>query len=122
MNTPPSRMASDEMVTCRPESLGRVVTGVVVWPEASLRARLGLAPLGGEAAPADATLVVAAGGARREIDEPDDPPSFLLPPGYRVDDDGFLFPPGSESPGIDAGAMNKRRALRETGLPKSNLG
>ncbi|MEI8317796.1 MAG: MFS transporter [Planctomycetia bacterium] len=122
MNTPPSRMALDEMVTCRPESLGRVVTGVVVWPEASLRARLGLAPLGGEAAPADATLVVAAGGARRGSDEPDDPPSFLLPPGYLVDDEGFLFPPGSESLGMDAGAVNKRRAPRETGLPKSNLG
>jgi hypothetical protein len=119
MNTPPSRFAVDEMVTCRPASLGRVVTGVVVWPEASLRVRLGL---GGEAAPADATLVVAAGGARRGSDEPDDPPSFLLPPGYLVDDEGFLFPPGSESLGMDAGAVNKRRAPRETGLPKSNLG
>jgi len=122
MNTPPSRFAFDEMVTCRPASLGRVVTGVVVWPEASLRARLGLAPLGGEAAPADATLVVAAGGARRGSDQPDDPPSFLLPSGYLVDDDGFLFPPGSASPGMDAGAVTKRRAPRETGLPKSNLG
>ena len=122
MNTPPSRFAFDEMVTCRPESLGRVVTGVVVWPEASLRARLGLAPLGGEAAPADATLVVAAGGVRRGSDEPDDPPSFLLSPGYLVDEEGFLFPPGSESPGMDAGAVNQRHAPRKTELPKSNLG
>jgi len=122
MNTPPSRFAVDDIVTCKPQSLGRVVTGVVVWPEASLRTRLGLAPLGGDAPPPNATLVVAASGARRAADGADHPPSFCLSAGYVVDDDGFLFPPGSERVGADSGARMKGHAAGETGLPQSNLG
>ena len=129
MNTPPSRFAFDEMVTCRPASLGRVVMGVVVWPLAADRARLGLEPLDGDApedlAAADASLVVAATGIRHTSGGGDggrQPPSCLLRGAYLVDDHGFLFLPGTPAELIHAGEPTRGQDGGESRRSKSNLG
>jgi hypothetical protein len=126
MNTPPSRLQIEQEVSCRPESLGRVVIGVVVWPEASHRARLGLAPAGDNGSPADSTLVVAAtGNVHRDAggaDGPQAPPSFVLGPGYLVDDQGFLYPPGTSAAAISTGEAQRGRSGAESRHSKSNLG
>lgn len=87
MNSPPTRAIAHE-VTLKRDSVGRVVNGVVVWPRASDRARLGRAPLADQAVDAadDRSLVVAAtvpgpGDAAR---------SAWLPVAFDVDADGFL--------------------------------
>lgn len=90
MNTPPSRGQVHE-TTCKPESVGRVINGAVVWPRARLRDESGRGPLptrgGGEPpSPApDATVAIAAtipgdGGLGWAV----------LPERFEVDDDGFL--------------------------------
>jgi len=123
MNAPSSRFDSDFEVAGRPESLGRVVMGVVVWPQASARDRLRLAPTGDDASMADSTLVVAATGARQTTSalsgDPTAPPSFGLPPGYLVDDQGFLFPPGAS---VASGEGKRGLDGGESGRLKSNLG
>ncbi len=129
MNTPPSRFAVDTEVTSRPESLGRVVMGVVVWPLAADRARLGLEPLDGDApedlAAADASLVVAATGMRRTAGGGDggrQPLSCLLDGPYLVDDHGFLFLPGTPDELIHAGEPPRGQSSGESRRSKSNLG
>ena len=126
MNTPPSRFDVELQVTCRPESLGRVVMGVVVWPTPSVRAGLGLAPAGADPGASDGTLVVAATGVCRTAGGaaalPRDPASFCLDPGYLVDDDGFLFPPGTSAPAGVGGDSPRGPRGGERRRPKSNLG
>ena len=131
INTPPSRLAADVEIISRPESLGRVVMGVVVWPLASDRARLGLEPLGrdasgGGASEAAGSLVVAATAAHRTAGGGDgggrEPLSCALSGGYLVDDHGFLFPPGTAEEVIRAGEPPRGQSSGESRRPKSNLG
>jgi len=131
INTPPSRLAADVEIISRPESLGRVVMGVVVWPLASDRARLGLEPLGrdasgGGASEAAGSLVVAATAAHRTAGGGDgggrEPLSCALSGGYLVDDQGFLFPPGTAEEVIRAGEPPRGQSSGESRRPKSNLG
>jgi hypothetical protein len=131
INTPPSRMAADAEITSRPESLGRVVMGVVVWPLASDRARLGLEPLDGVASgrgdcESDASLIVAATAARRTSGGGDggerEPLSSALSGRYLVDDHGFLFPPGTTAEVIHAGEPPRGQSSGESRRSKSNLG
>jgi hypothetical protein len=123
MNAPSSRFdTAFEGAGC-PESLGLVVMGVVVWPQASTRDRLGLAPTEGDAPLADSTLVVAATGARPATPAlagaSTAPPPFRLPAGYLVDDRGFLFPPGAS---VASGETKHGQDGGESGRLKSNLG
>jgi hypothetical protein len=137
MNTPPSRFAVDTEVGSRPESLGRVVMGVVVWPLASDRARLRLEPLDGDASnenafqdggasEADCSLIVAATAARRTAGGGDgrewEPLSCALSGKYLVDDHGFLFPPGTAEEVIHAGEPPRGQSSGESRRSKSNLG
>jgi len=98
MNTPPARAGSQHEVTCKPETVGRVVNGVVVWPRAEERARLGLPPVSIQGGPAAAgvSLVVAAtlpqpaGQATGEFRPL--PVATPLAAAFDVDTDGFLVP------------------------------
>ncbi|MFM8413456.1 MAG: MFS transporter [Planctomycetota bacterium] len=94
MNTPPARAAGDFEVTHKPDSLGRVLNGGVVWPRAALRPPLGLPSLAaaGIRDAADATLVISAlipcpptAGAAA-------PAARLLADALDVDKEGFLVP------------------------------
>ncbi|MFM8734195.1 MAG: MFS transporter [Pirellulales bacterium] len=94
MNTPRSRITWDHETINRPDTVGRVVNGVVVWPEAATRARLGLPPLPGIAAVADASsFVVSATG--RDRDSGDQPLARRLVDVFDVDKEGFLVARGS---------------------------
>jgi len=93
MNTPPTRAGGSHEVTCKHDTVGRVVNGVVVWPRAAMRPPLGLASLADWGVPDDAgaTLVIAAtlpGGANLPSDEPR---AFRLADRFDVDGDGFLI-------------------------------
>lgn len=92
MNTPPTRSGTAHEVTSKPDTVGRVVSGAVVWPEAKVRIPLGLDSLAARGIPDDsrATLVIAATG-RGEGPETG-PPAVLLADAFAVDDDGFLIP------------------------------
>jgi acyl-[acyl-carrier-protein]-phospholipid O-acyltransferase/long-chain-fatty-acid--[acyl-carrier-protein] ligase len=91
MNTPPARAAGDFEVTSKPDTVGRVLNGGVVWPHASTRPPLGLASLSAEgiANDADATLVISAmfpcPGSLA-------PRAVLLADAFDVDKEGFLVP------------------------------
>lgn len=136
MNTPPSRLTANAEVASRPESLGRVVMGVVVWPLTSDRACLGLELLdgdasGGNASEADVSLIVAATAARRTAarrtaDGGDgdewEPLLCALSGRYLVDDHGFLFPPGTAEEVIHAGEPPRGQSSGKSRRTKSNLG
>jgi hypothetical protein len=88
-----SRIAWDHEAINKPETVGRVVNGVAVWPRAAMRLPLGLDSLAsqGIADDADGTLAIAAtGGAGRART----PRAALLPDTFDVDKDGFLVPRG----------------------------
>ena len=82
MNTPPARIEWDHETIHRPETVGRVVNGVVVWPRATMRPSLGLPSLAAEGIPDDATatLVIAATGSK----------PVLLADAFDIDKEGFL--------------------------------
>ena len=82
MNTPPARIEWDHETIHRPETVGRVVNGVVVWPRATMRPSLGLPSLAAEGIPDDATatLVIAATGSK----------PVLLADAFDLDKEGFL--------------------------------
>jgi len=89
MNTPPARSAGDFEVSCKPETLGRVLNGGVVWPAASSRAGLNLpleAPCDGEA-----TLLISA-MLPQSGSESIQPAHRFLADRLAVDADGFLVP------------------------------
>ena len=91
MNTPPARIAWGHETLCKPDTVGRVINGVVVWPCAADRHRLGRPPLPDDPAVGDpsATLAIGAtfaGGAS------DAPRAVLLAENFDVDADGFLVP------------------------------
>ena len=60
MNTPPTRSAGNFEVTSKPETLGRVLNGCVVWPRAGLRPPLGLPSYATAGVPddSDASVVI----------------------------------------------------------------
>jgi hypothetical protein len=72
-------------------SVGRVVSGAVVWPEVALRARLGLADLADIPVGSAATLAVGATLPRPDGAASPLPRAVLLADRFRVDDDGFLI-------------------------------
>jgi acyl-[acyl-carrier-protein]-phospholipid O-acyltransferase/long-chain-fatty-acid--[acyl-carrier-protein] ligase len=86
MNTPPSRRQGQE-VTCKPDTVGRVVNGAVVWPQASFRSTAARSPLIGAQDKdfGSSSLVVAA-----TIPSKSGPGWRELPERFDVDDDGFL--------------------------------
>jgi len=90
MNTPPRRITWDHETIHRPETLGRVVNGVVVWPQASARAALGLPELGlgSTDARGDASAAIAATGACSGAGG--SPAVVLLANAVDVEKDGFL--------------------------------
>ena len=92
MNTPPRRITWDHETIHRPETLGRVVNGVVVWPQAAARAALGLPELGLGSIDArgDASAAIAATGARPGAGG--SPAVVLLANAVDVEKDGFLVP------------------------------
>jgi acyl-[acyl-carrier-protein]-phospholipid O-acyltransferase/long-chain-fatty-acid--[acyl-carrier-protein] ligase len=99
MNSPPARVHAAHETTLKADTVGRVVNGVVVWPEAAIRDRLGLAPLEAEgiARGERRTLVIGAtlprvgGGAKgsARVDAAA-PVAMLLETGFDVDKEGFL--------------------------------
>ena len=102
MNSPPARVNAGHEVTLKADTVGRVVNGVVVWPEAAIRDRLGLASLDawGVARGERRTLVIGAtlpqprqqpmrsGGADAEGEAW--PTAVLLAAAFHVDKEGFL--------------------------------
>jgi 1-acyl-sn-glycerol-3-phosphate acyltransferase len=97
MNSPPARATADHEVTLKPDTVGRVVNGVVVWPEAAIRDRLGMESLvdQGIATGETRTLVIAATLPPRDGFGPgkasaDRPTVCLLGTAFDVDKEGFL--------------------------------
>ncbi len=95
MNTPPARSAGDFELTHKPDSLGRVLNGCVVWPHASDRPPLKLPSLAAAGIPdgSVATLAIAAtlpypGGQPAAAQ----PRSAVLRDALDVDKEGFLVP------------------------------
>jgi hypothetical protein len=91
MNTPVSRRGGDHETTCDAGSVGRVVNGVVVWPAASMRQRLGFQALPGIAL--DRSVVIGA-----TLPCPDgaacaSPRAALLPDLVSIDEEGFIRAP-----------------------------
>ena len=84
MNTPAKRIEWDHETLAKPETVGRVVNGVVVWPQAGMRLPLGLPSLAAEGIPDDATatLAITATGSK----------AALLADAFDVDKEGFLTP------------------------------
>lgn len=97
MNSPPTRVQTDHEVTLKADTVGRVVNGVVVWPEALIRDRLGLGTLVDEGIlpGEDRTLAIGAtlpprAGSHSGGTAADRPPVCLLATRFDVDKDGFL--------------------------------
>jgi acyl-[acyl-carrier-protein]-phospholipid O-acyltransferase/long-chain-fatty-acid--[acyl-carrier-protein] ligase len=91
MNTPPARSAGDFEVIAKPDTLGRVLNGSVVWPRVATRQPLGLPSVAHDGVPdnSEATLVISAmlpcpGAAT--------PQAVLLVDALDVDKEGFLVP------------------------------
>ncbi|MFM9024645.1 MAG: hypothetical protein ACKON7_04795, partial [Planctomycetaceae bacterium] len=96
MNTPPARSGAAQEVTSKPDSVGRVVGGVAVWPEARTRIRLGLDSLAKAGVPDDSprSLVIGATLPSPAGVEATAPRCTLLADAFAVDEDGFLVPRG----------------------------
>ena len=97
MNSPPARATADHEVTLKADTVGRVVNGVVVWPEAALRDRLGRESLveQGISAGESRTLVIGAtlpprAGNGQGTTGFDRPAACLLDTAFDVDKEGFL--------------------------------
>jgi acyl-[acyl-carrier-protein]-phospholipid O-acyltransferase/long-chain-fatty-acid--[acyl-carrier-protein] ligase len=99
MNSPPARATADHEVTLKSDTLGRVVNGVVVWPEAAIRDRLGRAALVEQGIPTGEhrSLVIGAtlpsqAGTTHGKQRFDGPAACLLDVAFDVDKEGFLVP------------------------------
>jgi acyl-[acyl-carrier-protein]-phospholipid O-acyltransferase / long-chain-fatty-acid--[acyl-carrier-protein] ligase len=91
MNTPPKRIEWDHEAISKPDTVGRVINGVVVWPQAADRVRLGLpalpaAPALGESPQTLAIGATFAGGTGNA------PRAVLLAEAFDIDGEGFLVP------------------------------
>jgi len=96
MNTPPARVPAGHEVVLAPDSLGRVVAGAVVWPDAGRRDELGLARLAGSAAAAGGAVAVGAMLPRPGGLAPGEPGALPLAERLAIDGDGFLRPAAAE--------------------------
>jgi acyl-[acyl-carrier-protein]-phospholipid O-acyltransferase/long-chain-fatty-acid--[acyl-carrier-protein] ligase len=92
MNTPAKRVLWDHETIAKPDTVGRVVNGVAVWPHAADREPLGLEPVPGIAPGEPRTLVIAATLAART--EAGVPRGVLLADAFDIDADGFLIARG----------------------------
>jgi hypothetical protein len=97
MNSPPARATADHEVTLKADTVGRVVNGVVVWPEAAIRDRLGRDSLAdqGIVSGESRTLVIGATLPPRAGNDQgttgfDRPVACLLDTAFDVDKEGFL--------------------------------
>ena len=96
MNSPPARAVADHEITLKRGTVGRVVNGVVVWPRAEVRDRLGRPPLpgGSEKTTGEVTLAIGATFPRPPSADngPDSqqPAAVRLCAAFDVDADGFL--------------------------------
>ena len=99
MNSPPARSTVDHELTNKPETLGRIVNGAVLWQDAIQRRRLGRRPM--ECVPIDGdalSLPLLIGAVcSRPAGETDSstPVACTLGVGHLVDDDGFVLPPAA---------------------------
>ncbi len=91
MNTPPARAAGDFEVTSKPDTLGRVLNGSVVWPRATVRPPLGLPSFASSGIPDDteSTLVIS---AMLPCSATSSLGARLLADTLDVDKEGFLVP------------------------------
>ncbi len=92
MNTPPARSAADHETTLKRDTVGRVLNGVVVWPRAGDRDRLGREPLPGLGLGADEPRTLVIGATLPQSPASDAPAAVLLADAFDVDGDGFLVP------------------------------
>ena len=101
MNSPPARATADHEVTFKADTVGRVVNGVVVWPEAAIRDRLEREsldqsiPTQGIPTGESRTLVIGAtlpprAGFGLDTAGVDRPSVCLLNTAFDVDKEGFL--------------------------------
>jgi len=99
MNTPPARAAGEFEITHKPDTLGRVLNGGVVWPRATLRPPLGLPSLASVGVPDDceATLVISALLPRPAESTPG---VARLADALNVDKEGFLVPRDAVNAGV----------------------
>ncbi len=105
MNTPPARSAGTFEITHKPDSLGRVLNGCVVWPRASDRIPLDRISLATAGIPDDAPATLAIAATLPCPTGPaTSPRAALLHDALEVDKEGFLVPRGSHSvKSVDAG-------------------
>jgi len=89
MNTPPARSAGEFEVTSKPDTVGRVLNGGVVWPRASERPPLGLPSVAASGIDDDSesTLVIS---AMLPCSSASIPRAVLLADAFDVDKEGFL--------------------------------
>jgi 1-acyl-sn-glycerol-3-phosphate acyltransferase len=92
MNTPAKRVAWNHEILDKPDTVGRVVNGVAVWPRAADRESLGLAAPPGIGRGEPRTLVIGAPLGPRPAGEP--PRAALLADAFDIDIDGFLVARG----------------------------
>ena len=93
MNTPSLRSLADHELTQKKESVGRVLSGVVVWPEACARQRLNREPLESVVVKKGDTRTLVIGATLSlplENIDSDEPAAFFLDSAWTVDKDGFL--------------------------------
>jgi acyl-[acyl-carrier-protein]-phospholipid O-acyltransferase / long-chain-fatty-acid--[acyl-carrier-protein] ligase len=105
MNTPPARSAGTFEITHKPDSLGRVLNGCVVWPRASDRIPLDRFSLAAAGIPDDAPATLAIAATLPCPTGPaTSPRAALLHDALEVDKEGFLVPRGSHTvESVDAG-------------------
>jgi hypothetical protein len=84
MNPPPAQAALSSEATCKAGTLGRVLSGAVIWPAARDRIRLGLPSLSAQGIPDDAGESLAIAAML--------PGPMLLADRCAVDDEGFVVP------------------------------
>ncbi|MFM8704439.1 MAG: hypothetical protein ACKOHG_11370, partial [Planctomycetia bacterium] len=91
MNTPPARSVDHE-ITLKRDTVGRVLNGVVVWPRASDRERLGREGLPGSGIAAGESRTLVIGATLPQTAGSETPLAVLLADAFDVDSDGFLVP------------------------------
>jgi len=92
MNTPASRIDWTHETLDKPDTVGRVVNGVAVWPRAADRGPLGLPPPPGIDGAGAGTLVIGATLGPRPAGAL--PRAAFLADAFTVDEDGFLVAAG----------------------------
>jgi len=93
MNTPARRITWDHETISKPDTVGRVVNGVAVWPRAGMRRPLGLESLASRGVPDDASATLAIAATSPARGPAGAPAAILLADAFAVDKDGFLVAP-----------------------------